>query len=103
MCQTLLNNDDDQMSNQNSQPTNAEVNSTIIDGTNILLDWKYNDFSFLGFSTVSNESQYKNIYDAPTTFDEAWDHKDAFQRGKWREAIQKGIKQNGEAKGMGCS
>jgi Reverse transcriptase (RNA-dependent DNA polymerase) len=65
------------------------INGTTIDSTNILLDKAHLDFSFLGFSPIHDESQYINMYDAPTIFDEAWDHEDAFQRGKWREAIQK--------------
>jgi hypothetical protein len=31
--------------------------------------------------------QYKDVFNVPLTFDEAWDHPDPFQRGLWREAI----------------
>ena len=34
-------------------------------------------------------SQYKDVFDDPTTFDEARNHPDPFQRKKWREAIKK--------------
>jgi hypothetical protein len=33
--------------------------------------------------------QYKDVFEAPRTFDEAWNHPDEFQRKKWREAINK--------------
>jgi Reverse transcriptase (RNA-dependent DNA polymerase) len=32
---------------------------------------------------------YKDIFEVPKSFDEAWNHPDPFQREKWREAITK--------------
>jgi Reverse transcriptase (RNA-dependent DNA polymerase) len=57
--------------------------------SNILLDSSNVEFSFLGFTPAINESQYKDIYDVPSSYDAAWDHKDIFQQTKWREAIKK--------------
>ena len=34
-----------------------------------------------------NPEQFKDIFDEPETFDQAWNHPDPFQRMKWREAI----------------
>ena len=34
-------------------------------------------------------SKYKDIFENPKKFDEAWNHHDEFQRKKWREAIMK--------------
>jgi len=34
-------------------------------------------------------SQYKDVFDVPDTFEEAWHHPDPFQRDKWKEAIEK--------------
>jgi len=34
-------------------------------------------------------SKYKDMFEAPNTFDEAWNHSDPFQRQRWREAIDK--------------
>ena len=34
-------------------------------------------------------AKYKDMFDNPTTFDEAWNHPCPFQRRKWREAIMK--------------
>ncbi|MGL5934163.1 MAG: reverse transcriptase domain-containing protein, partial [Cetobacterium sp.] len=34
-------------------------------------------------------SKYKDIFENPKTFMEAWNHPDTFQREKWREAIEK--------------
>ena len=39
-------------------------------------------------STV-DPSKYKDMFENPKTFDEAWNHPDPFQRMKWREAILK--------------
>jgi hypothetical protein len=66
--------------NPNSQTTNE---TTTHDSNNILLDREHFDFTFLGFTPAPDESQYSQIYDAPTTFDEAWDHEDKSQREKW--------------------
>jgi hypothetical protein len=33
--------------------------------------------------------QYKDVFTTPTTFREAWDHPDAFQKKYWRQAIKK--------------
>ena len=33
--------------------------------------------------------KYKEIFDVPTSFDEAWNHPCEFQWAKWREAINK--------------
>ena len=40
------------------------------------------------YSTV-DPSKYKDIFENPKTFEDAWDHPDPFQREKWREAILK--------------
>ena len=34
-------------------------------------------------------TKFKDIYENPKSFDEAWNHKDPFQRERWREAIMK--------------
>ena len=34
-------------------------------------------------------TKYKDIFESPKNFDEAWNHPEPFQRKKWREAIQK--------------
>ena len=34
-------------------------------------------------------SKYKHVFENPSSFDEAWNHPDEFQRNKWREAIKK--------------
>ena len=34
-------------------------------------------------------THYKDIFDKPRSFDEAWNHEEPFQRRKWREAINK--------------
>ena len=34
-------------------------------------------------------SKYKEIFDVPTSFDEAWKHPCEFQRARWRAAINK--------------
>ena len=34
-------------------------------------------------------SKYKDVFEKPSSFDEAWNHPDEFQRTKWREAITK--------------
>ena len=34
-------------------------------------------------------SKYKHVFENPSSFDEAWNHPDEFQRTKWREAIEK--------------
>ena len=33
--------------------------------------------------------QYKDVFEAPARYEQAWDHPDPFQREKWREAIEK--------------
>jgi hypothetical protein len=33
-------------------------------------------------------SQWKDVFDSPQTYDEAWNHPDPWQREKWREAIR---------------
>jgi hypothetical protein len=73
-----------QMNEQNPQPTiNAQQTTntaTKHDSNNILLDQAYLDFKFLGFTPTQDETQLLHIYDEPTTFEEAWDHVDKFQR-----------------------
>ena len=39
--------------------------------------------------TKIDPSKYKETFDDPTSFDEAWNHPCEFQRVKWREAINK--------------
>ena len=34
-------------------------------------------------------SRYKDVFEDPKSFDEAWNHPDLFQREKWRDAIMK--------------
>ena len=34
-------------------------------------------------------SKYKDMFEHPKKFDEAWNHHDEFQRKRWREAIMK--------------
>ena len=42
-------------------------------------------------------SKYKDIFEKPNSFEEAWNHPCPFQRKKWREAIQKEFnKMNGK-------
>ena len=40
-------------------------------------------------SASTDPSKFKDIYDNPRTYDEAWNHEDEFQRNRWREAITK--------------
>ena len=43
-----------------------------------------------GFSAQQvDPSKFKDIYENPKTFKEAWDHEDQFQRDRRREAINK--------------
>ena len=37
-------------------------------------------------------SQYKDVFDEPNNFNEAWNHHDEFQRKQWRDAISKEFK-----------
>jgi hypothetical protein len=47
----------------------------------------------IGLSAVDMDpSQYKDKFDKPGSFEEAWDHEDPFQRERWREAINKEFK-----------
>ena len=39
--------------------------------------------------TKVDPSRYKDLFENPSTYDEAWNHDDPFQREKWREAITK--------------
>jgi hypothetical protein len=39
--------------------------------------------------TKIDPSKYKEMFDVPASFNEAWNHPRAFQRAKWREAITK--------------
>ena len=39
--------------------------------------------------TKIDPSKYKDLFDKPGNFNEAWNHPDTFQRNKWREAIMK--------------
>ena len=48
--------------------------------------------------TKVDPSKYKDIFNDPTSFDEAWNHPDPFQRMKWREAILKEFKKMNEQK-----
>jgi hypothetical protein len=48
---------------------------------NITIDRTTDEFAF----SANNSQQYEE----PTSFREAWDHDDPFQRTKWREAIHK--------------
>ena len=41
------------------------------------------------WSARDDPARYKDLYENPKTFKEAWDHEDPFQRKKWREAIGK--------------
>ena len=47
------------------------------------VELEYKDYSKM------DPSKYKDIFENPKTFEEAWDHPDPFQKGKWREAILK--------------
>jgi Reverse transcriptase (RNA-dependent DNA polymerase) len=75
--------------NENSTEITPTGTLQETNSSNILLDSSNVEFSFLGFSPAINESQYKDIYDVPSSYDAAWDHKDKFQQTKWREAIKK--------------
>jgi hypothetical protein len=37
-------------------------------------------------------SQYKDIFDVPNSFEQAWNHQDPFQRRLWQTAINKEFK-----------
>ena len=41
------------------------------------------------FSTSEVKAAFKDKFEIPDSFDEAWNHKDEFQQKKWREAITK--------------
>ena len=43
-------------------------------------------------------SKYKYLFSKPSTFEEAWDHPEPFQREKWREAIKKELEKMGKLK-----
>jgi hypothetical protein len=44
----------------------------------------------IGLSAVDiDPSQYKDKFEVPESFEEAWNHPDPFQRKRWREAIEK--------------
>ena len=47
-------------------------------------------------ASVPPES-YKDVYEAPSRFTEAWNHPDPFQRKKWRAAIEKEFNALGKA------
>ena len=69
------------------------------DTASVLIDRFHHDFAMV-VTTVKEEetkntdgdpnispSSYKDVYDAPTTYDAAWDHDDPWQQSKWQEAI----------------
>ena len=57
----------------------------------------YTELAERGFAAIDeaedpeklDPTKYKYMFDAPNTFDEAWNHPDEFQQKKWREAIRK--------------
>jgi hypothetical protein len=50
----------------------------------------YSDINLHAIDPTSlNPSQYKDFFLVPATFSEAWNHPCPFQRGQWREAINK--------------
>jgi transposase InsO family protein len=71
---------------------NTETASAIID--RMIDDRMCGDYD-IGMSVTEvaeppsgiNPEQFKDIFDEPETFDQAWNHPDPFLRMKWREAI----------------
>jgi Reverse transcriptase (RNA-dependent DNA polymerase) len=55
---------------------------------NYALDQNIFEFSF-NTTATNDPTTYKDIYVAPTKYDDAWNHPDPFQRKMWREAIGK--------------
>jgi Reverse transcriptase (RNA-dependent DNA polymerase) len=47
------------------------------------------DMAFKLVEAIQDETKFKDIYEAPKSFHDAWNHKDPFQRDRWREAIKK--------------
>jgi hypothetical protein len=47
------------------------------------------DMAFKSTEAIQDESKFKDIFEAPKSFNDAWNHKDPFQRDPWREAIKK--------------
>ena len=65
---------------------------TAIDSATMINRFGSQDFqALLDCALVSTEaidpSRYKDIYENPVKFDEAYNHPDPFQHKKWREAI----------------
>ena len=81
------------------EDSNKEEND---DAANILIDRHHADFAFAAQTLVSpktilnydkiNPTKFKDIFDNPMTFDQAWNHPCLWQRAKWREAIIKELK-----------
>ena len=51
----------------------------------------------LDYSKV-DPTTYKDIFTVPSTFEEAWNHPDPFQRERWRASISKEFKKMDENK-----
>jgi hypothetical protein len=66
------------------------------DSANILLDRYSSDFDY-ALSAVNTEASnpdniaptsYKDVYDIPHNFSQAWNHPQKWQRSKWRAAVK---------------
>ena len=65
-----------------SFPEILMLSSEVLDSTKKDPDWK-------NWYKNIPESAYKDHFDVPNSFDEAWNHPDPWQRDKWRAAILK--------------
>jgi transposase InsO family protein len=68
------------------------------DTASVLIDRFHHDFAMIATTEVEAEmmkdgdpkvspSSYKDVYEAPSSYDAAWNHTDPWQRSKWRAAI----------------
>jgi hypothetical protein len=99
-------NDQDQVTTQDTQATPAAETASLAVTPFTLIDRFGGDigtfFEFeneIGLSAVDiDPSQYKDKFDIPQSFEEAWNHPDPFQRRMWREAINKEFRKMDERK-----
>lgn len=73
---------------------NGEMDSTlsIDESAHIIMDLSNMDYAFAAILNNGNpdsiaETSYKDVYDIPTNFNNAWNHNDKWQRSRWRIAI----------------
>ena len=80
------------LTDQGRETSDEESANVLLDRKSIDMKYK-NDTAMLvvGDSDINyndiHPSQYKDIFDIPRNFDEAWNHKNVWLRTKWRKAI----------------